>query len=197
MGGRFGVGDERPQRGPCQPGCGAAQEWHDHEPSNGGNETTQRKSREDIAGIVGADVHTGERHQDREGGGDDAPSPVGEQQPDRHGAGNGRVVAGEREVGGLVNEQVDVGHRLVWSGSIDCASDDLPDTERDQCGGRCPYACGDGGEVGVLTSVDVGDQQQHGEQHDAVSGVRFEEAVCPAGPVGKSVDPAEDAAIHQ
>ena len=49
----------------------------------------------------------------------------------------------------------------------------------------------------MLAAVHVGDQQEHGEQNDAVAGVGFEEAVCPAGPVGESIDPAEDAAIHQ
>jgi len=59
-----------------------------------------------ICGVVRADVHTGEGHHDGEYPGDDPPSSVGQQQSEGDGRGGGCVVAGEREVGGLVDEQV-------------------------------------------------------------------------------------------
>ena len=85
-----------------------------------------------IARVMRADIDPGEGHQQGQYGGDDAPSPVGEQEPDRDCAGDGGVVAREREVCGLVHEEMYVRHRLVGAGAVDRTTDELAGTERER-----------------------------------------------------------------
>ncbi len=79
---------------------------------------------------------------------------------------------------------------------IDRTPDELTDAECHQRGCPGPHAGHNGSEVIVLAAVEAGHEEQDGEQGDAVAGVGLEQAVGPARPVGESVDPAVQAAVH-
>ena len=55
---------------------------------------------------------------------------------------------------------------------------------------------GDAARIVLQTAVDVGDDEQYSEEHDAVLCVCGEESVRPPGSVGEAVDPAEEAVVH-
>ena len=113
-------------------------------------------------------------------------STTGEQQAGGDRARGGRVVAGKREVGAAGDQHMDTGHGVVGPGPVDGAADELGEPERHDRSDCGPDGGGNGVDVVAPAPVQVGQDEQHGKDHDAVLGEPDEPRMRPRGPIGET-----------
>ena len=193
---RSAAGDQRPHGGSRQRGHDAEDERSEHQVAAERDGGTEEQARDDVEREVRPDVHAGEGHQHRGGGSEPAETTVAEQDAGRDGAGHHGVVAGEREVVAVVDQDERVREHRERSCLVHESAQGLVETECQQRGHRRPQCRRHHRRSRVLASLPPGQHQDAREQQDAVLREQPQGLVEHRGVAGELVDLQERVALQ-